>query len=95
MFTKSNSETKLEDALARAVSELNDHPVMSDEYGEILDRIARLQKTKDAETRSSDRVSPDTLVLAATNLIGIAMIIRHENLNVIASKAAGFIMRTR
>lgn len=86
------SEAKIDAALKRAVSELDDHTVLSKEYAEVLDRISKLTKLKEAE-RPSQTVSPDTVVLAITNLFGIYMIIRHEHVNFIASKAIGFVKR--
>lgn len=40
-------------------------------------------------------VSPDTLAMIAGNIAGIVLIIGYERVNVIASKALGFVMRTR
>lgn len=94
MFRKSKSESELDRAIAHALTDLNGRDVASEAYGTVLDRVARLQKLKDAEKRSS-QISPDTLVLAVTNLLGIAMIIRHEHMNVITSKATGFVMRPK
>lgn len=95
MFLKAKSEPNdLDRAITHALRDLNGRDASSKEYGEVLERVARLQKLKDAEKRSLE-VSPDTLVLALTNLIGIAMIIRHENVNVITSKALGFVPKPK
>jgi hypothetical protein len=48
-------------------------------------------EAKIAETQDRRRVKPDTVALVAANLAGIIMIIGHERLNVIASKAIGFV----
>jgi hypothetical protein len=42
-----------------------------------------------------DRVSKETWAVISANLAGIVMIIAHERVNVIASKALSFIMRAR
>lgn len=94
MFQRSNAQTELDVVIARALVELKDHEASSDEYGTVLDRVVRLQKLKESE-RTSSQISPDTLILAVTNLVGIAMIIRHEHMNVITSKATGFVMRPK
>lgn len=47
------------------------------------------------ELEKPDRVSKETWAVVAANLIGIGMIIGHERVNVIASKALGFIMKSR
>jgi len=89
------SETKLEKALDRALRELETHEVDSDKYAAVLDRVAKLHKLKEEE-KSSARVKPDTLVHAGANLLGILMIIRHENINVITSRAMSLLpIRTK
>lgn len=40
-----------------------------------------------------DRVSKDQALLVAGNVLGIAMILMHERVHVIASKALGFVLR--
>ena len=50
-------------------------------------------KHKDLET--PDRVSKDTLAIIAGNIAGIVLIIGYERMNVIASKALGFVMKSR
>jgi len=42
-----------------------------------------------------DRVSYDTMVATAANLVGIALIIRHEHVNVITSKAMSFVPKLK
>lgn len=95
MFIKPKTETELDKTIRRAYAKLNEHDVMSDEYSKVLDRIIQLNKLKDAEEKHQKQISPDTMVLALTNLVGIAMIIRHENLNVITSKATSFIPKLK
>lgn len=94
MFPWKKSETHLDREIARATSELENHPVMSEEYGAVMERIVRLTKMKEAE-KPSRQISADTVILAATNIVGILLIIRHENVNVITSKAMGHVMKTR
>ena len=50
---------------------------------------------KEEESRKPDRITKDTLAVIAANIGGIAMIIGYERANIIASKALGFIMRSR
>ena len=67
--------------------------VDSQEYGELLGRLEKLQRIRQEER--PDNFSSDGLLMAATNLIGIFAILQHENLNVITSKALSFVTRTR
>ena len=40
-------------------------------------------------------VTPDTLIIAATNLAGIFLILNFEKLDIVRSKAMGFVMKGR
>lgn len=95
MFIKPKTETELDKTIRKAYTKLSEHDVMSDEYNKVLDRVIQLEKLKDAQTKRSMQISPDAMVVALTNLVGIAMILRHENLNVITSKATGFVQKLK
>jgi hypothetical protein len=45
--------------------------------------------------KKSPSVSRETLVTVGANLLGILLIIKHEDVNVITSKALGFVIRVR
>lgn len=89
-FTTSSSYDR---QINNILADMTTMETSSEEYGTLLERLQKLHKLK-TEERSS-RVSPDTVLLATTNLIGIFMIIRHEDLNVITSKALSFVQRPR
>lgn len=94
MFTgKKEPGTPLETVIDKALLEMSNHEVTSERYGQALDRVAKLHKMK--EDSKPSQVSPDTLVVAATNLIGILLILRHERVDIITSKALGFVARSR
>lgn len=40
-------------------------------------------------------ISGDTIVMATVNLLGILLILKHEQLNVVSSKALGFVSKLR
>lgn len=65
----------------------------SEKYATTLDQITKLHKLKADD--QPQRVSPDTLVLAAVNLLGIVMILSHERLNVITTKATSLVQKPR
>lgn len=67
--------------------------VESKEYATTLDTIAKLHKLKADE--QPQRVSPDTLVIVGANLLGIIMILSHERLNIITTKAASLVLKPR
>lgn len=93
---KPKPKSKLQIEIDKLVLALADHKPEEEKYGTIADRLSKLKKLE-SETREPSRQFPipsgDTVLLALTNLIGIYMIIRHENVNVITSKAVGFVKR--
>ena len=65
----------------------------SDKFREMNDELERLYAMKKAN--KSSRVSPDALVAVAGNLLGIGLILQHERLHVVTSKALSFVMKTK
>ena len=90
MFS-SNLYTPLEVAVNRAIRSLNVYDAGSEEYREALDALVKLHKMKEDEKPKP--VSKDTLVIVGANLLGILMIISHERVNVVTSKAIGVLLR--
>ena len=93
MPTSPKPKSDIDLALTTAFLELKTHPPTSSEYATVMDQIVKLNKMKN--DNSSPCLSPDTLALAATNLLGLLMVIRHENVNVIATKAFSMVLKPR
>jgi hypothetical protein len=70
----------------------NAHPT-STEYADLTATLEKLYKFK--ENTSKDRLSKDTMAVVAGNLAGIMMIVGHERVHVVTSKALGFVMKAR
>jgi hypothetical protein len=85
--------TYVDDEITRAVKALHDQDITEEKYGIILHRLETLSKMRQEE--KPDQLSSDTLALVAANLIGILLIIRHEHVNVISSKAMSTLIRPR
>ena len=85
--------TYVDDEIARLVLVLQDQEPATEEYGISLERLGKLQKIRQEE--KPDRVSSDTIALITANLAGILLVIRHENLNVVTSKALSFILKAK
>ena len=81
----------LEEELERAISCLKTALTDSDEYAKMLSTVERLYRMLDEEKEISRPVSKDTLANISANLLGILMIIKHESVNVITSKALSFV----
>lgn len=93
MFARGKEPTLVDAAMERAFSELRGQSVASDEYAKNLDGIVKLHKMREDEKPPG--VSPDTVTLVAANLIGILLIIRHEHVNVITSRAMNALIKPR
>jgi hypothetical protein len=63
------------------------------EYAKLLTSAERLFAMLDH--KRSAPISRDTLLTVGANLLGILLIIKHEDVNPITSKALGFVIRTR
>lgn len=88
---KLRPKTDLEKAHDRALTELDAKEVTSEEYGTILDRAAKLHKMKEEE--NPDSISKETLLRVGANLLGILLIIHHERVNIVTSKALPFVQK--
>lgn len=93
MFSRTGELSQLERQIDRAIRELDNHPVGSEDYVRTLDVVTKLHKMKEEEKPSS--LSRDTMAIVGANLIGIIMIIKHEHVNVITSRALNLILRSR
>jgi hypothetical protein len=64
----------------------------------VLANLLKEEKPTEKESvdkRFFDKVDPNVIVSAATNLLGILLIIGHEKLDIISSKAISFVSKTR
>lgn len=90
IFIKKDKRTKLEKEIDEQIETL---AKTARTRGELEDIIDLLTKRTEMEQKVAFRVSPDTMMLVLGNLAGIALILNYEHLNVITSKALGFVLR--
>ena len=83
----------IEAELERAIVHLKTEQVYVEDYKKTLNVVERLHAMMDKGKPS--RVSKDAMLTVAANLVGIILIIKHENVNVITSRALNFVMRPR
>lgn len=86
-------KSKLEKAIDSILDDMAKFDASSDEYGEMTGNLEKLLKAKSYE--KSKGISPDTAIVVAANLIGIVLILKHEKIDIITSKALGFVMKGR
>lgn len=79
----------LQAAIDAAAAELLVTPTNTEDYLRLLDHLSKLVKLQEAN--SSQRVSRDALVQAAASVLGVLLITQHERVNVVTTKALGFI----
>lgn len=95
MFSKfvKKVESPLELEISNVVEKMSNMDPESEDYGKAADSLVKLMtaKSKDAHCR----ISADTAIMVAGNLLGIAIIIGHEKAHVITSKALGFVIKGR
>lgn len=71
---------------------MDEYYVDSEEYDDLL---ALLERAYDLKEKETIKINPETLIFAGTNILGILLILKHEKINVITTKALSFIMRRR
>lgn len=78
-----------------AEAELVKHDIGDDEYIKIMDQLERLYKMKASVKTDPNVVSKDNLIGVIANFVGIVLVINHERVNVITSKAMSMIVRSK
>lgn len=92
MFRR-KEKSPLDQLIAKAARELMLTQTNSTEFKAGVDQLAKLHVMR--ETESRNRVSPDVTATIIANLAGILLIISHERINVINSKAMGLLAHLR
>lgn len=90
---KPKHQRMLETELDRMLTRLKTETPTTEDYTKMLGLVERLHDMMDEE--KPDVVSKNTLLTVSGNLLGIILILKHERLNVITSKALSFVIRTR
>jgi len=83
----------LEEEYIRTLTVLPLHQADSQEYAKLLTSAERVHALMDIKKPST--VSRETLLTVGANILGILLIIKHEDVNVITSKALGFVIRVK
>lgn len=92
-MSKSTERLLLENEVARAIRALKNHEIGSDDYATTLDRVVTLHKMLAEE--KPNQVSKDTMAVVGANLLGIVLVIKHEFVNVITSRAMTLLVKPR
>jgi hypothetical protein len=85
--------SKQEVAATEATQKENEHQLKA-EIADVDRELKELEiENKRKEMKIPFGIKPETLAVIAANLLGIAVIVGHERLNVIATKAIGFVKK--
>lgn len=94
MFNSPSSKDEgLQKAIDRILAQMDTVSADSEEYSRLADQLSKLYTIR--RENAPDRVSMDTLAVVAGNLAGIALIVNFERLNVVTSKAIGFVLKAK
>ena len=93
MFSKPKTKSRAQLEIDRLLAALANETPGSKEYGAILDQVKDLHKIESENT--PEPVSANTKANIAANIAGILLIINHEHLGVISTKAIGFVKQVR
>lgn len=88
-----DEETPLDKAINQVFSEMESLTADSDEYAKMVDRLEQLYKLKYPE--KANKLSKDAILAVVGNLAGIVLILGFERAHVVASKALGFVLKSR
>lgn len=91
---KKNETTNLQALIDTTQSQMEAHESDSKEYGAMLTQLEKLYRLQSLET-TGFKISPDVLVTVVANLLGIFLILGHERLHVVTSKAVNFVVKTK
>ena len=89
MYKKDKNIAGIETVIGLLTEELEKATPGTDQYSKILEQLERLNKI--ASTRKDDPVSRNGLIAVFGNLVGIGLILNHERLHVVTSKAVNFV----
>lgn len=88
-----DEKSGLEKAIDGVFKEMSYLESSTEEYAKMVDQLSKLYLLKEIDSKK--RVSPDTMATVAANLIGIILIVGHERVHVVTSKALNFVMKLR
>ena len=83
----------LEEAINAVLKAMETTDADSEMYAKLVDQLEKLYKIRD--TQLPDKLSKDALAAIIGNLAGLVLVLKHEQIGIITSKAFGMIGRIR
>jgi hypothetical protein len=90
VFKRNEDEVKkaLDNEILNLFNHMDDKAKFDEEYATMAAAVTKLY-----ELRSKERISMDTVVNVVAHLAGLAVVLQHERVHVIASKAFGLLRK--
>ena len=86
--------SELDQEIAQIIGELRGCKSDTGEYAKLMNTLKTLKEIKATEPKKL-QISPDTIVIATANIVGIVLILLFERTGTITSKALPFIPKPR
>lgn len=88
--------SKLSEEIGRLEDLISDLDPVDKEYKTVSKRLAELSDIRNKNEPSSRfEVDGNTITLVAANILGIILVLKHEQFNAVSSKALGFIVKLK
>lgn len=97
MFMKKDNpnKQKLEASILEVLEQMALTDPDTEKYEVLTKRLSELYAIQNDDKKSSDKISKDTMLVAAANLAGILTIVNYEKLNVVTSKAFQLLLKVK
>lgn len=89
---KKNEPDNIDEMIDNIVREMENLSPDTEEYAKMMTSLERLYELK---KNKKQQVSPDTMAIVIGNLAGIVLILTHERLHVITTKAYQLVVRPK
>jgi hypothetical protein len=94
IFTKHDKRTNLDKEIDSVLEKMSNYTPDSDEYTAITENLERLYKAK-AGMKVQRNIPWEAITVGAFGLVQILLIMNHEKVDVITTKAMGYVTKGR
>lgn len=92
--TPKGVESKLDNVMDTVLNEMEYVTPKSEEYPALLSHLERVVQLRQSQDWKK-RISPDSVIMVAGNLLGILVIVAYEQKHVMTSKGLNFVLKSR
>jgi len=93
MLEKWREKNRLDKAIDEVLSDMDGFTSDQDEYAKMVEHLETLHKLRQAEKPKPPQW--DTVLVTVGNLVGIGVIVKYEQMNVIVSKGMDFLKKLK